>query len=171
MRRGFAFAPTQCDNLEYALKLQLEELVKDGVLDALPGDCYSVKLEGIEVKPKSPASTSASTPTKSKGGYTKAPSIPFAVKFPDEEVKEKTAVMTFIKSLQHIGLSKVQSVGIMRKGYNLVSDIECPPDGKSKQQDYVDGKYIYTKLGNQDKKGYLYQIANELGINIKIYDI
>ena len=51
----YAFAPIfnkvcvpQCDNLEYELKQQLEELVKDGVLDALPGDCYSVKLVGIE---------------------------------------------------------------------------------------------------------------------------
>ena len=59
----------------------------------------------------------------------------------------------------------------MRNGCNLVSDVERPRDGKNKWQDYVDNKYIYTKLGNEDKKRLLYQIANELGINIKIYDI
>jgi hypothetical protein len=59
----------------------------------------------------------------------------------------------------------------MKSGYNLVSDVERPLDGKNKWQDYVDNKYIYTKLSNQDKKRYLYQIANKLGINIEIYDI
>ena len=174
----YAFAPIfkvcmpQCKNLEDALKHQLDELVKEGLLDALPHDCYSMKLVDIEVKPMIPVSTSPA-PTKFKGGYTKAPSIPFAVEFPDDNVRfnEKTAVKTFIKSLKHIGLNNVQSVGIMESGYNLVSDVERPRDGKNKWQDYVDNKYIYTKLGNEDKKRLLYQIANELGINIKIYDI
>ena len=45
----YAFAPIfkvcmpQCENLEDALKHQLDELVKEGLLDALPSDCYSVK--------------------------------------------------------------------------------------------------------------------------------
>ena len=45
----YAFAPIfkvcvpQCMNLEDALKQQLEELVKEGVLEALPHDCYSIK--------------------------------------------------------------------------------------------------------------------------------
>ena len=59
----------------------------------------------------------------------------------------------------------------MKNGYNLVSDVECPPEGRKKWQDYVDSKYIYTYLSNQDKKAYLYQIADKLGINIKISDI
>ena len=36
------FVP-ECHNLEIALKQELDELVKDGHLDALPNDCYSVK--------------------------------------------------------------------------------------------------------------------------------
>lgn len=45
----YAFAPIfkvcvpQCKNLEDALKQQLDELVKEGVLEALPPDCYSIK--------------------------------------------------------------------------------------------------------------------------------
>ena len=45
----YAFAPIfevcvpECQNLENALKQQLDELVKEGHLDALPNDCYSVK--------------------------------------------------------------------------------------------------------------------------------
>ena len=45
----YAFAPIfkvclpECKNLESALKQQLDELVKEGHLDALPNDCYSVK--------------------------------------------------------------------------------------------------------------------------------
>ena len=45
----YAFAPIfevcvpECHNLENALKQQLDELVKEGHLDALRGDCYSMK--------------------------------------------------------------------------------------------------------------------------------
>ena len=59
----YAFAPIfkvcvpQCQGLENALKQQLDELVNEGLLDALPHDCYSMKLAGIEVKPTSPSPT------------------------------------------------------------------------------------------------------------------
>jgi hypothetical protein len=59
----------------------------------------------------------------------------------------------------------------MIQGYNLVSDVERPSDGKNKWQDYVDDKYIYTKLANSLKIKYLNQIAKKLGISIEIYDI
>ena len=45
----YAFMPIfnvcvpQCQNLEEALKQQLDELVKEGLLDALPHSCYSLK--------------------------------------------------------------------------------------------------------------------------------
>ena len=171
----YAFAPIfkvclpECKDIEKALKLQLDELVKEGFLEALPHDCYGMKLADVEDKP-----TLVPAPTKSKGGYTKDPSIPFAVEFPDGvKIAEKNAVETFIKSLQKIGLSKVQQhAGIIIQGYNLVSDVKRPPEGKTKTwQHYVDGKYIYTKLSNRDKKVYLYEIAEKLGISIKIYDI
>ena len=121
-----AFAPIfevcvpECKNLENVLKHELDELVKEDHLDALPNDCYSMKLASVEIKPKRLASTPGTT-TKSK----KAPSIAFAVKFDDkdDEILEKTAVKTYIESLKHIGLRRVQSVGIMTNGYNLVSDV------------------------------------------------
>jgi hypothetical protein len=170
----YAFAPifklcaAVSGNLEDTLKQQLDELVKDGVLEVLSDGCYSRKLAGVEDKPIS----KVKTPAKSKGGYTRGSSIPFAVKFPDGVIfADNKAVKTFIRSLQKIGLSNVQHVGIMIQGYNLVSDVERPSDGKNKWQDYVDNKYIYTKLANSLKIKYLYQIANELGISIKIYDI
>ena len=59
----------------------------------------------------------------------------------------------------------------MRIGCNLVSDDELPLNIGKKLQHKEDDKYIFTKLSTQDKKGYLYQIANKLAINIKIYDI
>ena len=49
----YVFAPIfkicmpHCPNLEEALKQQLDELVKDGVLEALPHDCYSTKYERL----------------------------------------------------------------------------------------------------------------------------
>lgn len=170
----YAFAPIfkvcvpQYQNLENALKQQLDELVNEGILDALPHDCYGMKLEDVEDKP-----TLVPAPTKSKGGRKKAASIPFAVKFPDvkDPYEEKTAVETYIESLKHIGLSRVQSLGKMHGEYALVSNVEDPLNREKKLQHYVDGKYIYTKLSNRDKKVYLYEIAKKLGINIEIYDI
>ena len=174
----YAFAPIfkvclpECKNLESALKQQLDELVKEGHLDALRGDCYGMKLAGVYLKPKDPAPTPTLAPVTAKPK--KAKSIPFAVKFLDDDllIREKTAVETYIKSLKHIGLSNVQSAGIMKGGYNLVSDVEHPSNGEEQKfQDYVNSKYIYTKLGNEEKKGFLIQIAYKLGIKIEIYDI
>ena len=179
----YAFAPIfkvclpECKDLEKALKQQLDELVKEGFLEALPHDCYSMKLAGVEVKHKNPTPTTPATlvpaPTKSKGGRKKATSIPFVVEFPDDKVifNEKTAVSTYIESLKHIGLSRVQSLGKMHGEYALVSNVEDPYNSGNSLQHYVDGKYIYTKLSNRDKKVYLYEIAQKLGINIEIYDI
>ena len=178
----YAFAPIfkvclpECKDLENALKQQLDELVNDDFLEALSDDCYR-KLEGVEVKPKSPSPTSpttlVSTPTKSKSGRTKAPSVAFKVEFPDDKItyEEETAVMTYIRALKHIGLSRVQSLGKMHSRYALVSNVEDPNNSGKSLQHYEGGKYIYTKLGNEQKKGYLYQIANELGIKISIRDI
>ena len=48
-KRLYAFAPIfkacmpHCSNLEHVLKQQLDELVKEGHLEALPPDCYRVK--------------------------------------------------------------------------------------------------------------------------------
>ena len=174
----YAYAPIfklfvpECHNLEIALKQELDELVKEGHLDALRGDCYGMKLAGVYLKPKDPAPTPTLAPVTAKPKKTK--SIPFAVKFLDDDllIREKTAVETYIKSLKHIGLSNVQSAGIMKGGYNLVSDVEHPSNGEEQKfQDYVNSKYIYTKLGNEEKKGFLIQIAYKLGIKIEIYDI
>ena len=111
-------------------------------------------------------------PRKFKGGYTKGASIPFVVRFPDGTmIAEKKAVKTFIQSLQKFGLRKVQGVGIKINGYNLVSDEERPREGANKWQDFVAGKYIYTKLSNGKKIDYLHKIAKHLGITIFIEEI
>ena len=126
----------------------------------------------VKTKPLPPVPVPTPALAKFKGGYTKDPSIPFAVEFPDGDIiAEKKAVKTFIKSLQKLDLVKVQHVGTEIKGYNLVSNIERPRVGKNKWQDYVDRKYIYTKLSNPQKINYLYRIAKALGIKINIYDI
>ena len=52
----FEVCVPECKNLENALKHELDELVKEGHLDALPNDCYSMKLASVEIKPKSPSS-------------------------------------------------------------------------------------------------------------------
>ena len=98
-------------------------------------------------------------------------SSPFEVIFPDGTVVSgQYAVQVFIDSLQKIGLNRVQALRIEAvKGYNVVSDTARPPQGNTQTwQDYVGGKYIYTKLGNDRKKELLRQVADKLGIAITI---
>lgn len=138
------------------------------------GDEIGVDLETMFEARNRQAQYETPTPTPAQtittGGYTRNSSIPFQVTFPDGTViAEKNASKTFIASLQKIGLTKVQSVGIDIRGYNLVSDAPRPSQGKTKKwQDYVNDKYIYTKLGNAQKIAFLYQIADALGINLNI---
>ena len=60
---------------------------------------------------------------------------------------------------------------IFQQVYIFLTKIDYLWFYKQKFQNYVDSKYIYTKLSNEDKKGFLVQIAYKLGIKIEIYDI
>lgn len=96
-------------------------------------------------------------------------SVSFKVTFPDGTVYNNSkAVKTFLDSLVKIGLDKVQQVGILHAGYNLVSDIARPRVGVSTWQTPANGKFVYTKLSKDAKIADLIKISNYYNLNMKI---
>lgn len=81
--------------------------------------------------------------------------------------QEKNAIRTFIRVLQHIGLEKVATVGIICSGYNLV-DTRKRTEKNRRWQQQVDGKWVYVYFSNQTKCKYLFQIAESLQKKIRI---
>jgi len=94
-----------------------------------------------------------------------APTI-MCVKFDDGKVIQKnSAVNTFLKALQHMGLEKIASqINIIAQGHALVSrKINSRSSAKK-----IDGYYIETHSSTKQKKSWLERIAKELNIGIKI---
>lgn len=81
--------------------------------------------------------------------------------------QERNAIQTFIEALKYIGLDEVAKVGIYCAGYNLVDTRERKDGGKRWQQQEGD-KWVYVYFSNPAKAQYLLQIAETLGVNIKI---
>lgn len=97
----------------------------------------------------------------------RAESKGFRIVFTDGTViAEKNAVATFIQTLKKIGFEKVNSVGIMHTGINLVSKEMCST-GKTVQKE-CDGWYIYTYISNTVKLQDIKKISDSLGLGINI---
>lgn len=91
------------------------------------------------------------------------------VTFPDGRVVcEPQAINTLITTIKAIGYEKVAQVGLMHKGYNLVSKKRRPPEPGKTFQHYVDGWYIYSLTNNMQKKEELKAISDFYHLNLKI---
>ena len=92
----------------------------------------------------------------------------FSVTFEDGTViHESKSVDTFVKSLQKIGLKRInESRCPEHSKYKLVDTKE--KNGEYKEQKKIDGYYIYTSLGDDQKVDDLYRISDYLGLNLKI---
>jgi hypothetical protein len=79
---------------------------------------------------------------------------------------EETAINTFIKTLQHIGLKRVSELqSIMQSGYPLVTT------KRSESADFVretDGYFIQTKTSTEAKAKYIRRIADNLNVDITV---
>lgn len=96
------------------------------------------------------------------------PNAELIVTFPDGTVfDDDKAISTFVKTIQKIGFDKVVKVGIMIKGYNLVDTKERTDLGYSCQT-RVGNYFVYSKLGNAQKAGYLNTISNYYNLGLKI---
>lgn len=83
---------------------------------------------------------------------TRSKSIGFSVTFQDGTViKERNAAMTFIATLQKIGLARIAkgNHNVMHMGHKVVSSDKIVSN--IKKQTFVDGYYVYTHMSNADK--------------------
>ena len=87
------------------------------------------------------------------------------VKFPDgHTIYEKVASDTFAKSLEKIGLEKVERLGIMVNKLPLISR-QAP---KTYQCTEVRGLYIITHSSTDYKRQLLERVSNELNIGLSV---
>jgi len=98
--------------------------------------------------------------------HSKSPKTALKVKFPDGTVFfEKTAVNTFIATLQKIGLQRVSALGLQCNNYPLVSKIKAPAEYN---QTVTDGYWVMTHSSTEGKRKQLYDIATGLKVDLKV---
>jgi hypothetical protein len=86
------------------------------------------------------------------------------VKFADgESFFENSAAETFAKAIGKIGVSRVESLGLRRLNNSLIS---LAPIEKY-QSTFVDGRYVITHFGTDDKRRLLLQIAEQLDVSLQ----
>ena len=104
---------------------------------------------------------------KLKGGKTSSPKK-LRVVFPDGTVIfENKAVDTFIKSFQYIGLEHVSELKSIRShgGHPIVSRKENESAGQVRK---IDGYFIETHSGTEQKARYIQDVAKALHLEISV---
>ena len=96
------------------------------------------------------------------------PNAEIAVEFPDGTIfDDNKAIKTFVAVIEKVGFDKVAQIGIDIKGFNLVDTKERIDLGYSCQT-RVGKYYVYSKLGNAQKVGYLNRISNYYNLGLII---
>lgn len=89
------------------------------------------------------------------------------VSFPDGKVIEKyLAADTFVETIQKIGIDKVRKLGLRGHKVPLIDSV--PRDDRKSVQREIRGWYICIYSGTSKKKEQLYEIAQRLGIRLKV---
>lgn len=87
------------------------------------------------------------------------------VKFADGTiVAEKSAAMTFAKTLEIIGFDRVASANIVVNSEDLIGN----ETSKKYNDTYLDGVYVRTHSSTNCKKKILEKLANEFGLNLEV---
>jgi hypothetical protein len=85
------------------------------------------------------------------------------VKFADgESFFENSATDTFVKAIGKIGVARVETLGLKRLNNPLVSLTPI----ERYQSILVDGRYVTTHFGTDDKRRLLLQIAEQLDVSL-----
>lgn len=97
--------------------------------------------------------------------HRKASKTRLRVVFTDgKSIEEYYAADTFALALYHIGLARVESLGLTKSGIPLVDNVRSEQYGQRK----IDGKYICTHSNTQKKKDTLEKICKRLGVGITV---
>lgn len=120
---------------------------------------------GIDIATRQRFKTHRIRESKPLKAHTKGPKNGLRVSFSGgPKIDEYFAADTFALALRHIGLDRVEALGISKRNMHLI--------GTSKSEQYgqrlIDGKYILTHSSTQEKKETLEKIAKKLGVNLKV---
>lgn len=87
------------------------------------------------------------------------------VKFPDGKVvAEKSAAMTFARTLEIIGFDRVLAEKIVVNFEDLIGHTSS----KKYNDTYLDGVYVRTHSSTNSKKNILEKLSDEFGLNLEI---
>lgn len=93
----------------------------------------------------------------------------FEVHFPDGYVlREKSAVETFKRTLDKIGLERIPEVGIVHSGYNLVDKRKRISENNNIWQHKIGNWYIYVNISNEKKTKDLLAISDYYNLGLQI---
>lgn len=102
---------------------------------------------------------------KTISNHSKASKTRLHVSFSDgTTIEEYYAADTFALALKHIGLTKVEGMGLKESGIALVGSVRSDQYGQRR----IDGKYICTHSNTQKKKDTLEKIAKRHGIGVTV---
>jgi hypothetical protein len=87
------------------------------------------------------------------------------VKFQDGNVfNDPVVTNTFLKTLEHIGLERIENLGIRLCGIPLVSDTKV----EKYTQHQINGHYVMTHSDTETKRRILEEISRHLDLGLKI---
>lgn len=95
----------------------------------------------------------------------------FEVVLDGERISEKTAIGTFLKVIEKVGIEKVAQLGLQVSGNPIISReklAEDTPGGYGGSQKYINGYWFVTKFNNPTKRKFLMEIKEKLGVNIVV---
>lgn len=97
--------------------------------------------------------------------HSKAAKTRLRVRFPDGRIiEEYYAADTFALALQHLGLQRVEDLGLTEAKLPLVGSIRSDDYGQRR----IDGRYICTHSSTQKKKETLERVGKKLGVALKV---
>ena len=163
--------PTLTEKIEPALAQVQRELVL--VVDYVPGTPLKVSLsrkrnisdvlpDAVEISPKIPHIVTAT-------GINRSARTPFRVEFADGYICTGNGKDTFIDALKHMKLPRVATFeNRIFAGFPLVGRKQRVTEDNYKWQENVDGWWIYVNMSNDTKIEMIRQVADYLGISVKV---
>ncbi len=107
-------------------------------------------------------------PLKNNNLRTRSPKTILRVLIYNTLIREKKAVITFVKTLERIGCDKVSTLKLSCCGMPLVSKDEPAQNGNYPNYKQLGDWYVITHSSTADKKQILDEVSQRLGFNMKV---
>ena len=174
LEQQFALRQLENDYLEQNIIPAVSDLIQSKVEILKNNFCLLVNYnpeEGVSVKQvekktviKQPAMLRTDgEPYKTKNGFLR-------ITFPDGKVvQDQIVVKTYLKAIEYAGPERVQKLGLMCGGDNLIRDAIAADEKRPVSiKQLSGGKYIQTNSNTKIKKEHLDYINEQLGLGLII---